>query len=69
VTGVQTCALPISATTILGLLPMILPFGEGFETRAALGLALIGGLITSTLLTLYVIPTVFRVIYSASRKF
>jgi HAE1 family hydrophobic/amphiphilic exporter-1 len=58
-----------SATTILGLLPMILPFGEGCETRAALGLALIGGLITSTLLTLYVIPTVFRVLHSAPREF
>jgi HAE1 family hydrophobic/amphiphilic exporter-1 len=58
-----------SATTILGLLPMVLPFGEGFETRAALGLALIGGLVTSTMLTLYVIPTIFRVIYSASRNF
>lgn len=51
-----------SATTILGLLPMILPFGEGFETRAALGLALIGGLVTSTLLTLYIIPVLFRVV-------
>jgi HAE1 family hydrophobic/amphiphilic exporter-1 len=49
-----------SATTILGLIPMVLPIGEGVETRAALGLALIGGLITSTVLTLYVIPALFR---------
>ena len=58
-----------SATTILGLLPMVIPFGEGVETRAALGLALIGGLVTSTLLTLYIIPTAFGVIYSAKREF
>lgn len=58
-----------SATTILGLLPMIIPIGDGYETRLALGLALIGGLITSTILTLYVIPTAFRVIHSTSKKF
>ncbi len=51
-----------SATTILGLLPMVIPYGEGFETRLALGLALIGGLVTSTILTLYIIPVLFRVV-------
>jgi multidrug efflux pump subunit AcrB len=51
-----------SVTTILGLLPMIIPIGDGYETRLALGLALIGGLITSTILTLFIIPTLFRVV-------
>ena len=46
-------------TTILGLLPMVMPFGDGYEFRQALGLSLMGGMITSTILTLYVIPMIF----------
>lgn len=46
-------------TTILGLLPMVMPIGDGYEFRQALGLALMGGMITSTLLTLYIIPVLF----------
>lgn len=47
-------------TTILGLVPMLIPFGEGYEFRFALAAALIGGMLTSTLLTLFVIPQLFR---------
>ncbi|MFU8859701.1 MAG: efflux RND transporter permease subunit [Cyclonatronaceae bacterium] len=47
-------------TTTLGLLPMIIPIGDGYEFRQALGLALMGGMITSTLLTLYLIPLIFK---------
>jgi hydrophobic/amphiphilic exporter-1 (mainly G- bacteria), HAE1 family len=50
-------------TTILGLIPMMIPFGDGYEFRFALASALIGGMITSTLLTLFVVPTLFRVIH------
>jgi hydrophobic/amphiphilic exporter-1 (mainly G- bacteria), HAE1 family len=51
-----------TVTTILGLIPMLIPFGDGYEFRFALASALIGGMITSTLLTLFVIPTLFRMI-------
>lgn len=48
-------------TTILGLVPMLIPFGDGYEFRLALATALIGGMLTSTLLTLFVIPALFQV--------
>ncbi|HPG39054.1 MAG TPA: efflux RND transporter permease subunit [bacterium] len=48
-----------SLTTILALLPLSLGFGEGAELRAPLALAVIGGLISSTILTLIVIPCVY----------
>lgn len=51
-----------SITTILGLIPMLIPFGDGFILRQSLAVALIGGMLTSTLLTLYLIPLVFRLI-------
>ncbi len=51
-----------SATTILALLPLTFGFGEGAALRAPMALAVIGGLITSTTLTLFVIPCVFSVL-------
>ncbi|MCC5904564.1 MAG: efflux RND transporter permease subunit [Balneolaceae bacterium] len=48
-----------SITTILGLLPMLIPFGEGYAFRQSLALALMGGMVTSTILTLYLIPVIF----------
>ncbi|MFC2158945.1 efflux RND transporter permease subunit, partial [Acidobacteriota bacterium] len=50
-----------STTTILALLPLTLGIGEGAALRAPLAVAVIGGLITSTLLTLGVIPAVYRI--------
>ena len=43
-------------TTVLGLLPLALGLGEGAEMRAPMAITVIGGLLTSTLLTLVVIP-------------
>ncbi len=51
-----------SATTILALLPLTLGFGEGASLRSPMALAVIGGLVTSTLLTLIVIPCVYSVL-------
>lgn len=51
-----------SLTTILGLIPMLIPFGDGYVLRQSLAIALMGGMITSTVLTLYLIPLVFRLI-------
>ena len=56
---------PILMTTfamILGMLPMALGVGAGSETRQAMGVAIIGGLVTSTLLTLVVIPVVYTLL-------
>ena len=53
-----------SLTTILALLPLTFGFGEGAALRAPMALAVIGGLTTSTLLTLVVIPCVYAVMDS-----
>jgi len=49
-----------TATTVLGLLPLAFGFGEGAEIQQPLALTLIGGLASSTLLTLVVIPVIYR---------
>jgi HAE1 family hydrophobic/amphiphilic exporter-1 len=51
--------LMTTLTTVLGLLPMALGFGEGAEVRSPLALTLIGGLSAATLLTLIVLPVVY----------
>ncbi|CAM4447130.1 efflux RND transporter permease subunit [Corallococcus exiguus] len=56
---------PIIMTTfalIAGMVPVALGHGEGGDFRAPLGRAVIGGVITSTLLTLLVIPTVYEIL-------
>ncbi len=57
---------PIMMTTlalIAGMVPVALGHGEGGDFRAPLGRAVIGGVITSTLLTLLVIPTVYEILH------
>lgn len=49
-----------SLSTILGLLPLTLGFGESAALRAPMAIAVIGGLVTSTLLTLIVIPCYYE---------
>jgi HAE1 family hydrophobic/amphiphilic exporter-1 len=49
-----------SLTLIAGMIPVALGSGEGAEFRAPMGRAIIGGVITSTLLTLLVIPTIYE---------
>jgi HAE1 family hydrophobic/amphiphilic exporter-1 len=56
---------PIMMTTIAliaGMIPVALGRGEGADFRAPLGRAVIGGVITSTLLTLLVIPTIYEIL-------
>lgn len=50
-----------SLTTILALLPMCFGFGEGASLRSPMALAVIGGLFTSTMMTLVVIPCVYYI--------
>jgi multidrug efflux pump subunit AcrB len=51
--------LMTTATTVLGLLPMALGLGDGAEIRTPMAVAVICGLLTSTVLTLLVIPTIY----------
>ena len=51
-----------SLTTILALLPLTIGFGESASLRSPMALAVIGGLVTSTLLTLVVIPCVYDIL-------
>lgn len=54
--------LMTTLTTALGLLPMAIGIGEGAEVRTPMAITVIGGLITSTLLTLVVIPVVYSLL-------
>lgn len=54
--------LMTTMTTILGVIPMALGIGEGSEIYAPLGQAIGGGLITSTLITIFLIPTLYYIL-------
>ena len=54
--------LMTTSTTVLGLLPMALGLGEGAEIRTPMAITVVAGLISSTLLTLVIIPVVYSVI-------
>jgi len=54
--------------TLFALLPVGLGNQEGMELQAPLGIAVVGGLFSSTLLTLYIIPVIFEIFDSLSRK-
>ena len=54
--------LMTSISTILGLIPLALASGEGANGRIAMGVAVIGGLLVSTLLTLFVVPAMYMFI-------
>ncbi|WP_022792555.1 efflux RND transporter permease subunit [Marinococcus halotolerans] len=55
-------------TTILGVLPLALGFGEGSEIQQPMGIAVIGGLISSTFLTLFIIPTLYTLFTKETRS-
>ena len=54
--------------TVLGLVPMSLAIGEGSELQAPLARVVIGGLMTSTLITLVFVPTVYTLFEEGFRR-
>ena len=56
--------LMTSLCTILGILPIALALGAGSESRVSMGIAVIGGLLFATVLTLFVIPAIYSYVSS-----
>ena len=54
--------LMTSASTILGLIPLAFATGEGCNQRIAMGVAVVGGMVVSTFLTMYIVPAVYSYI-------
>ncbi len=60
--------LMTSLSTMLGILPIALALGAGAESRVSMGWAVIGGLMFSTVLTLYVIPAVYSYLSGSEKR-
>jgi HAE1 family hydrophobic/amphiphilic exporter-1 len=57
-----------TVTTVLGLTPMALGWGAGADLRAPLAIAVIGGLLSATLLTLIVVPVIYSLLVSPGER-
>lgn len=69
--GVKDRTRPIiitALTTILGVVPLAIGMGEGTEIQQPIGIVIIGGLISSTLLTLFVIPVIYSLFDPTTRN-
>jgi HAE1 family hydrophobic/amphiphilic exporter-1 len=58
-----------SLSLIAGVLPVVIGIGEGSEIRRGLSVAIMGGMISSTLLTLLVVPTAYSLFASVGQFF
>ncbi|MBQ4622183.1 MAG: efflux RND transporter permease subunit [Bacteroidaceae bacterium] len=60
--------LMTSVSTILGLVPLVYATGEGANGRIAMGVAVVGGMLVSTILTLFVVPSIYLYISTDRSK-
>lgn len=60
--------LMTSLSTILGILPIALALGAGAESRVSMGIAVIGGMIIATFLSLFVIPAIYSFLTSKQKR-
>ncbi|HRT90436.1 MAG TPA: efflux RND transporter permease subunit [Bacteroidales bacterium] len=60
--------LMTSLATILGIMPLAIGLGEGAQSRIAMGTAVVGGMLFSTLLTLFVVPAMYMFIASETKN-
>ena len=59
--------LMTSLATILGIMPLALGLGEGAQSRVSMGIAVVGGMVFSTFLTLFVVPAIYTYISSETK--
>jgi multidrug efflux pump subunit AcrB len=57
-----------TGATILGMLPVAIGVGAGSELRAPMAIAIMGGLLTSSILSLFVIPVAYSIINDLKTK-
>lgn len=60
--------LMTTLTTVLGLIPMSLAIGEGSEVQAPMGRVVVGGLLTSTIITLVLVPVIYSLFEQRREK-
>ncbi len=60
--------LMTSLSSALGILPIALALGAGSESRVSMGIAVVGGLLVSTFLTLFVVPVVYSILSEKTKS-
>ncbi len=60
--------LMTSFSTVLGLLPLVFASGEGANGRIAMGTAVVGGMIVSTFLTMFIVPSIYFILATNRKK-
>ncbi len=60
--------LMTTLTTVLGMVPMAMGIGEGMEMMAPMGISIIGGLIASTIVTLFLVPILYAIVDDMETK-